>query len=178
MLAAWNTIKYDYMISYFDSLQYFSLWCCRIINTHRDLLQTFKFTIKSLIQTNVSGLLLSVCVCHRCSLAALLRLAKRPHVSSLVDSLLVLLRCCEMYPGTQRFLCRLALTSTTKVLRTRTPCGQRQKKGLARDHHIPHPHTTISQHLEAAHRILGSVCGWQIALVGQRHQRDVYGEPF
>lgn len=67
------------------------------------------------------------------------------HVSCLVDSLLVLLLCCEIYPGTQSFLCRPALTSRTEVLRTRPPCGQNAEKGVGRgSSHTTHSYNYFS----------------------------------
>lgn len=66
------------------------------------------------------------------SLTVFFCLAKRFHASSPVDSPLVLLLCCEMFPGTQSFLCRLLLTRMAVVLRTRPPSGQRQRKGVWR----------------------------------------------
>lgn len=92
----------------------------------------------------------------------LLRCSPLPNHS---HALLVLMLSREMHPGTQSCLCWPAHTSMAPEDEIPVWPAAAQLlwiKGLAGHHHIPHSHTTISQHLEAAHQIFGRGCGWWI----------------
>lgn len=92
----------------------------------------------------------------------LLRCSPLPNRS---HALLVLMLSREMHPGTQSCLCWPVHTSMAPEDEIPVWPAAAQLlwiKGLAGHHHIPHSHTTISQHLEAAHQIFGRGCGWWI----------------
>lgn len=84
------------------------------------------------------------------------------HLSNLLFSGRLCLFCCcvvKCSPA-QKVVCEARLSPAygqgPRVLRTKAHVWQQPRplgpKGLAGDHHIPHPHTTISQHLEGAHQ--------------------------